>query len=71
MTMHFRNGAIRVFAVCLFCVPIAKLSAQELPLVRNVELQPLAAQVERVVQAMELAGSPLAAEQRGDSNGTR
>jgi hypothetical protein len=37
----------------------AALAAQPLPLVRGVELQPLAAQVERVVQALELAGSPL------------
>ena len=37
----------------------AALHAQPLPLVRGVELQPLSAQVERVVQALELAGSPL------------
>ena len=36
-----------------------RFTAQPLPLVRGVELQPLSAQVERVVQALELAGSPL------------
>jgi hypothetical protein len=39
------------------------IGAQELPLVRAVELQPLAAQVERVGQALELCGSPLSKEQ--------
>ena len=38
-------------------------NAQDLPVVRGVEFQPLAAQVERVVQALELAGSPLGKEQ--------
>jgi len=35
-----------------------------LPLVTNVELQPLKAQVARVVQALELAGTPLSGEQQ-------
>ena len=35
----------------------------ELPVVRGVELQPLAAQVKRVAQALELLGSPLSREQ--------
>ena len=39
-------------------------NADELPLVRGVELQPLAAQVERVAQALEVAGAPLSDEQR-------
>jgi hypothetical protein len=34
-----------------------------LPIVRNVELQPLKAQVKRVVQALELLGNPLSDEQ--------
>src|SRR5690349_16395002 len=34
------------------------------PVVAEVETQPLRAQVGRVVQAMELAGAPLAAQQR-------
>ena len=33
--------------------------ADALPVVRGVELQPLAAQAKRVAQALELVGSPL------------
>jgi hypothetical protein len=36
-------------------------AAEELPLVTNVEFQPLAAQAARVLQALELLGEPLAA----------
>jgi hypothetical protein len=39
----------------------AAASAEELPLVPNVEFQPLAAQVARVLQSLELIGEPLAA----------
>lgn len=38
--------------------------AQELPVVHDVDLQPLVAQVARVAQALELAGSPLTTEQQ-------
>ncbi|MFO0788010.1 MAG: hypothetical protein U0805_01040 [Pirellulales bacterium] len=38
--------------------------ADELAIVRDVELQPLAAQVERVSQALELVGAPLTSEQQ-------
>ena len=46
-----------------FSLAIATLvcSAEELPLVTNVEFQPLAAQVARVLQALELVGEPLPA----------
>jgi hypothetical protein len=37
-------------------------SAEELPLVTNVEFQPLAAQVARVLQAMEMVGEPMPGE---------
>lgn len=37
------------------------LGAEELPLVTNVEFQPLSAQVARILQALELLGEPLAA----------
>jgi hypothetical protein len=40
------------------------LAAEEVDLVTGVELQPLAAQVERVAQAMESLGAPLTADQR-------
>jgi hypothetical protein len=49
----------RVSAACLFFLVSSRLCAQSLPLVSDVELQPLAAHAERVVQALELAGSPL------------
>lgn len=39
------------------------LCAESLPLVTRVELQPLAAQVERVLQALESTGSPVTADQ--------
>ena len=35
------------------------LSAQELPVVSNVEHQPLAAQVTRLLEALEMLGEPL------------
>jgi hypothetical protein len=38
--------------------------AEELPLVSNVELQPLAAQAQRVLQALEILGEPQIAAQR-------
>lgn len=48
-----------------FCLAVScSLYAQNLQVVSNVELQPLSAQVERVLQALELAGSPLTADER-------
>lgn len=40
-------------------------SASNLPLVKGVELQPLAAQVARVADALELVGTPLSSAERG------
>jgi hypothetical protein len=45
-----------------FAVFASALRAEELPLVPQVEFQPLAAQAARVLQALELIGEPLAAE---------
>ncbi len=42
------------------------LLADELPIVGNVELQPLAAQVERVAEALQMTGEPLPAAERTD-----
>jgi hypothetical protein len=64
MTAHSQCWPVKFFVVCFYFAGPAALSAQELPIVRNVELQPLAAQVERAAQALELAGSPLTADQR-------
>lgn len=43
----------------LLVFAVAALSAEELPVVSQVEFQPLAAQVARVVQALEIVGEPL------------
>jgi hypothetical protein len=60
--------ASSVRAVVLAAVALAGLvragRGEELTLIKNVEAQPLAAQVERVVQALEAAGAPLTKEQR-------
>src|ERR1044072_9756530 len=44
--------------LCLVFVA-SSLLADELPIVSNVEFQPLAAQVERVAEALEMTGEPL------------
>jgi hypothetical protein len=64
MKMQYQIWLTRSFAACLFFAVAGPLGAQELPVVRNVELQPLSAQVERVAQALELAGSPLSPDER-------
>ena len=64
MNKHYRNWPAAYLAACLCCAATGTLGAQELPTVRNVELQPLSAQVGRVVQALELAGSPLSPDER-------
>ena len=46
-----------VFASCLLFAGHGQIGAENLPLVSGVELQPLAAQVERVVQALKLPGA--------------
>ena len=48
----------------LALVPGSLVIAEELPLVSNVELQPLAAQAQRVLQALEILGEPQIAAQR-------
>jgi len=72
---------VKRFLACLVVLcPVFAAFADDspLPLVMNIELQPLAAQIERVVQAMDDLGSPLAAttvaELRGaatDTNASR
>lgn len=46
----------------LFTLAVAFCPAEELPIVDAVEFQPLAAQISRVLQALELVGEPLPAE---------
>ena len=57
----------RLVLACVVCGAWAgaAASAASLPLVTEVELQPVRAQVQRVVQALKLAGSPLGSEQAG------
>src|SRR3989442_1218183 len=42
------------------------LSAQELPIVSNVEHQPLGAQVLRLIEALQVAGNPLPANEAAE-----
>jgi len=57
-----------VFHQCLWAILLAiaasSAPAQTLPLVTEVELQPLGAQVKRVAQALESIGTPLSKEQQ-------
>jgi hypothetical protein len=52
-----------LLGICLASVSVAE-AADELPIVRGVEPQPLKAQVARVVQALDLLGNPLPADQK-------
>ncbi|MFO0898688.1 MAG: CehA/McbA family metallohydrolase [Pirellulales bacterium] len=49
----------------LFFVPVAVQAADPLPVVRQVEAQPLKAQAKRVAEALELVGAPLTDSQKG------
>lgn len=61
----FHRLAVRhsPLAALFFLLITTAASAEPLPPVSGVELQPLQAQVRRVAQALELVGSPLSAEQ--------
>jgi hypothetical protein len=48
-----------IFASMILALPAVCLGAEELPRVKTVELQPLAAQAKRVSDALEFLGSPL------------
>ena len=50
--------------VTLFCMLANPAFAEPLPLVEKVEFQPLAAQVKRIAQALQLSGSPLSKKQQ-------
>ena len=58
-------GRVRMRVLC-FVLFASALLADELPIVANVEFQPLAAQVERVADALEMTGEPLPAAERAD-----
>jgi hypothetical protein len=59
-----RRIVIRSLPVVLLAVASFARAAEPLPLVTEVELQPLAAATRRVVQALELVGSPLDKQQQ-------
>src|SRR3954470_16691480 len=65
-TMRANMGTrlLRLLTAAICFAVSGKLCAESLPLVTSVELQPLTAQVERVLQALESTGSPVIAEQR-------
>ena len=55
----------RTFARLLFlCIAVDVTQAAQLPIVSNVEAQPLGAQLKRVAQALEFLGQPLTDDQR-------
>src|SRR5690349_10972143 len=65
-TIMRNNIGIRLFVgvTVSLCVAVSgSLYAESLPLVTNVELQPLTAHVERVLQALELTGSAVTPDQ--------
>jgi hypothetical protein len=57
-------GAVILADLALFVTSFLPATAAPLPIVNSVEWQPLAAQIERVVQAAEFIGEPLAARER-------
>ena len=64
--MHaiIRARRLAVVNTLIFFAISSSLCAESLPVVTHVELQPLAAEVERLLQALESTGSPVTAEQR-------
>ncbi len=60
MGTRIHKPAARILACSLFLAFSNAVSAESLPLVTGVELQPLAAHVERIMQALEAMGAPLA-----------
>jgi hypothetical protein len=59
MNSYVLNNVMLKLAVSIVASISTAVSAENLPLVRDVELQPLAAHAERIVQALEVLGSPL------------
>jgi hypothetical protein len=60
--MRVRRTILLALTLCIVSMHAAW--AQGWPKLNRVEVQPLSAQVERVMQALELAGSPLSKEQQ-------
>jgi hypothetical protein len=63
--LNVRYSRALLGALCLACVASTSIRAADpLPVVANIEPQPLFAQVKRVAEALALLGSPLTAEQQ-------
>src|SRR6266545_4130478 len=58
---HAQEGTMRLF---FFALTAAALAAEDLPVIAAVEFQPLAAQVQRLVEALDMLGEPLPAAQK-------
>src|SRR6185503_3874125 len=52
--------------MCLLALSTATSAAQQLPIVAKVERQPLAAQVSRLLEALEILGEPLPADETAE-----
>ena len=63
MRTNIRTLFLGILTASICFAVSGSLCAESLPLVTRVELQPLAAQVERVLQALESTGSPVTADQ--------
>jgi len=65
MRLRLRFGCVTVMAGCLaFLVVCQAVTAAPLPIVKDVQWQPLAAQVKRLVEALDYIGSPLSAKDK-------
>src|SRR5262245_9985536 len=62
--MRVRRTILIAASLCI--VTMQSAWAQGWPTLNRVEVQPLSAQVERVMQALELAGAPLSTEQQAE-----
>lgn len=63
MRTNSRTMLVKILTATICFAVSSRLCAENLPLVTHVELQPLTAQVERVLQALESTGSPVTADQ--------
>src|SRR6476619_5990895 len=62
MNTPFPVNRATIIRVVILFVTARQTGAEALPIVRGVQLQPIAAQIARVAQALELCGAPLGTE---------
>src|SRR5271157_512908 len=58
------SGFVLLLGALVQTVGIAAARAEDLPVVNDVDLQPLAAQIRRVVEALDILGQPLASAEK-------